>query len=236
MKRIKNIIFTIIESSETNNKMSRLYDSTMFIVIILSLIPLTQKTSSNLLISVEVICVNIFIIDYILRLITADLKLKKGVKSYFLYPLTFWGFIDLLSIMPTFRYFSALFNSVTALRGLRALRILKLLKYSKNFRMVLQVAKKNKSILMSLLAFAVGYVLFTGLFMFNVEPNTFDNYFESVYWATTTLTTVGYGDIYPLSDVGRVVSMISSFFGIAMIALPSGVITAGFINEIKDKN
>ena len=77
--------------------------------------------------------------------------------------------------------------------------------------------------------------------MFNAELNmpsvdgvvVFDSFFDALYWATTTLTTVGYGDVYPVSDLGRVISMLSSIFGIAVIALPSGVITAGYLEELK---
>ena len=68
---------------------------------------------------------------------------------------------------------------------------------------------------------------------FNVEPDTFDNFFSAIYWATVSLTTMGYGDIYPVSTIGRVVTMLSSFVGIAIVALPAGIITAGYMDEIK---
>ena len=71
--------------------------------------------------------------------------------------------------------------------------------------------------------------------IFNVEPGTFNNFFDAIYWATVSLTTVGYGDIYPVSEAGRVITMISSFFGIAIIALPAGIITAGFMDKLHEK-
>jgi len=78
--------------------------------------------------------------------------------------------------------------------------------------------------------------LLSALIMFQVEPNSFDTFFDAIYWAVVTLTTVGYGDIYPTSDIGRIVSMLSSFMGIAIVALPTGIITAGYMNELdKDK-
>ena len=83
---------------------------------------------------------------------------------------------------------------------------------------------------------AIAYILVSALVIYNVEPESFNTFFDAVYWATISLTTVGYGDIYPVSTIGRVVTMISSAFGIAIIALPSGVITAGYLDEIgKDK-
>lgn len=78
--------------------------------------------------------------------------------------------------------------------------------------------------------------MLSALIMFQVEPNSFDTFFDAIYWAVVTLTTVGYGDIYPTSDIGRIVSMLSSFMGIAIVALPTGIITAGYMNELdKDK-
>ena len=71
--------------------------------------------------------------------------------------------------------------------------------------------------------------------MYNVEPDTFNTFFDAVYWATISLTTVGYGDIYPVTAAGRIVTMISSVFGVAIIALPSGVVTAGYLDEINKK-
>ncbi|MEG0115428.1 MAG: potassium channel family protein, partial [Hydrogenoanaerobacterium sp.] len=79
---------------------------------------------------------------------------------------------------------------------------------------------------------AISYIFVSALAMFCYEPDTFDSFFDALYWATTALTTVGYGDVYPLTHVGQFISMASSLFGIAVIALPAGVITGGFMEEI----
>ena len=75
-------------------------------------------------------------------------------------------------------------------------------------------------------------MLISALVIYNVEPESFNTFFDAIYWATISLTTVGYGDIYPVTVIGRIVTMISSVFGIAIIALPSGVITAGYLAEV----
>ena len=83
---------------------------------------------------------------------------------------------------------------------------------------------------------AVGYIFISALVIFNVEPETFNNFFDAIYWATVSLTTVGYGDIYAVSMAGKFITMISSVFGIAIVALPAGIITAGYMEELnKDK-
>ena len=79
---------------------------------------------------------------------------------------------------------------------------------------------------------AVGYIARTARIMIPVEPDSFDTIFDAIYWAVVTLTTVGYGDIYPTSEIGRIVSMMSSFMGIAIVALPTGIITAGYMREL----
>lgn len=76
--------------------------------------------------------------------------------------------------------------------------------------------------------------MISALIIFNVEPDTFDTFFDAVYWATVSLTTVGYGDIYPVTVVGRTIAMLSSFFGIAIVALPAGVVTAEYMNSFKE--
>ena len=79
---------------------------------------------------------------------------------------------------------------------------------------------------------AIFYVLFTALVMFNIEPDTFNNFFDAIYWAAISLTSVGYGDITPVSNVGRLFTMLSAFVGVAIIALPSSIITAGYLGVL----
>lgn len=141
----------------------------------------------------------------------------------------------MLAIVPSFNILSPSFKVLKIFRGFRMLRVFKFLKYSKSFIVIIAVIRESREILFSLVVCAVIYVLVAALFMFNVEPDSFKNYFEAIYWATTALTTVGYGDIYPVSHFGRVVSMVSSFVGVGLIALPSGVLTAQFMEEFRNK-
>ncbi|MPN23573.1 Cyclic nucleotide-gated potassium channel [bioreactor metagenome] len=102
---------------------------------------------------------------------------------------------------------------------------------------MIAVIKKERRPLLAVCILASTYVLVSALVMFSVEPDTFNSFFDAFYWAVVTLTTVGYGDVYPQSDLGRIVSMISSIIGIAIVALPTGIITAGYMGEIsKDNN
>ncbi len=232
-------IYNIIDTSEDPNKINNAYDIIMLISIAVSLVPLAFKKSNIVFEYIDYITVAIFIIDYILRLITADLKLKKSALSFFLYPFTPMAIIDLISILPSLTILHngfKLLKIFRLLRTLKVLRTLKFLRYSKTVDVISNVFKKQKRVLSTVATLAIFYILVSALVIYNVEPESFETFFDAVYWATISLTTVGYGDIYPVSTIGRVVTMVSSIFGIAIIALPSGVITAGYLAEINKDN
>ena len=232
-------IFNILDTNNDSDKISNVYDIIMMITIIISIIPLAFKQSNIVFEYIDYITVTIFIIDYLLRLLTADYKLKKSALSFVLYPVTPMAIIDLVSILPSVTFLNSGFRLLKLFRLLRTLKVFrtfKFLRYSKSFVIISNVFKKQKKVLTAVATMAVGYILVSALVIYNVEPESFETFFDAVYWATISLTTVGYGDIYPVSTVGRIVTMVSSAFGIAIIALPSGVITAGYLDEINKKD
>lgn len=235
-------IFEIIEVGQDGDVISKIYDFFMMAAIVISIIPLTMKQTGSVVNIIDKVTVIIFIIDYLLRMVTADLKLNKGSLSYLLYPFSFMAIIDLLSILPSLMMINKGFRLLKIFRLLRTFRVFRVFKafrYSKNVEIILNVFRKQKESLVVVCGLAVGYILVSALVVFNVEPDTFDSFFDAVYWATVSLTTVGYGDIYPTSTVGQIITMISALFGIAIVALPAGIITAGYMEEIdsnKDEN
>ena len=237
-------IYQIIEKSDGEDKLSRVYDIIMLISIVGSLIPLAFKTENTLFFVIDKIALVIFIIDYLLRWATADYKYEqKGIVPFLKYPFSPMAIIDLLSILPSLSIINSGFKALRVLRMIRTLRIFRVLKavrYSKSFRIIGNVVRSSKESLIAVGVLAIGYIVVSALVIFNVEPDSFNNFFEAVYWATVSLTTVGYGDIYPVSTFGRIITMISSVFGIAVVALPAGIVTAGYMSELKkqegDKN
>lgn len=227
-------IYNFIEQTD-KNKINSVYDFVMMGSIIISIIPLAFKETNTLFQWIDYITVTIFIIDYIFRLITADYKLNKSALSFLIYPFTPMAVIDLISILPSLSILNNSFRLLKIFRLVRTLKVLKafkFLRYSKSYEIISNVFKKQKKVLTAVATMAVAYVLISALVIYNVEPDSFNSFFDAIYWATISLTTVGYGDIYPVTTVGRVVTMISSVFGIAIIALPSGVITAGYLEEV----
>ena len=230
-------LYNVLDGDTEDNKLSIIYNYFMMATIVISLIPLGFKSNNLAFTIIDKVTVTIFIVDYIIRFITADEKLNKGALSFILYPITPMAIIDLLSILPSLTILSSGFRLLKMFRLLRTFRVFKAFKmfrYSKSISIIVEVIKKQKTALISVGTFAVGYVLIAALVVFNVEPYTFNSFFDAIYWASVSLTTVGYGDIYPISTAGRLVTMISSFIGIAIVALPSGIITAGYLQEVKN--
>ncbi len=228
-------LFSVIEPVDNGSKLSNIYDFIMMATIVISVVPLAFKETNTVFRWIDYITVSIFILDYFLRLITADYKLKKSAVSFFIYPITPMAIIDLVSILPSVSILNSGFRLLKLFRLLRTLKVLrafKFLRYSKSFDIITSVFKKQRKVLSAVATMAIAYILVSALVIYNVEPESFETFFDAIYWATISLTTVGYGDIYPVTTIGRIVTMVSSAFGIAIIALPSGVITAGYLAEI----
>ena len=229
-------IYEIIETATEGDRISELYDGIMMLLIVASLVPLAFKTETLTLAVLDKFCACVFVIDYFLRWLTADYKLGRGSLSFVLYPFTFMALVDLFSVLPSFTVFNRSFKVLRLFRMFRALRVLRIFKaarYSKSFRIIMGVFRRSRDALCAVCTLAAAYVLISALVILNIEPDSFDNFFEAVYWATVSLTTMGYGDIYPVTTIGRIFTMLSAVFGIAIIALPAGIITAGYMDVLQ---
>lgn len=234
-------LYTIVEQGRDNDWVSYIYDFIILTAITASIIPLMFVDTYPVFDKIEKVAVSLLIVDYLLRWLTADYIVGKGKWSFLLYPFTGWAIIDFLAILPGLNILGQGFKILRISRLLRILRLFKFIRYSKNIKILGNVIKREKAILLTVLGIAIFYIFISALIMFNAEPHinpetgqaTFQNFFDALYWATVTLTTVGYGDVTPVTDIGRLISMVSSLFGVAIIALPSGVITAAYIEELR---
>jgi len=239
LEQINNII-----EPKGENKPSQIYDCIMLIAIVIGVLPLMFRTQYKLFWYFDIISCLCFVVDYVLRWITCGLRSNnKSWTAYAIYPFTPMAIIDLLSILPTVNVLAPTFKIARISRLMKILRVVKVVRYFESLEIILTVIKKQRKILYTVLSMALFYTFITAMIMFNAEedinPETgtylFDNFFDAFYWAACTLTTVGYGDIYPISSIGRLISIISSLVGIAIIALPSGIITAGYLDELRER-
>lgn len=237
--RVKNDVFSIIHGDK---KRAVTYKYIMLIAIVASITPLMLiNDNTPICRGIEIITTSLFIFDYLLRWWTADMAKTNGKHGLITYPFTPMAIIDLLSILPTFNIITPAFKIARITRLLRIIRVAKVFRYSNKLAAFMRVLSKEKDVLLAVLMIALFYIFVTALIMFNVEPRinpvtgevTFNSFFDALYWATVTLTTVGYGDLCPVTEIGRFISMLSSLFGVAIIALPSGVITASYLEELR---
>ncbi len=232
-------LFEIIEAAKGEDRASSIYDAFMIVLIVISLVPLAVEGSYPALNALDKGCACVFALDYLARLLTADYKYKSAsALSFVRYPFSFMALVDLLSILPSFTAVNGSLKVLRVMRMFRALRILRVLKiarYSHSVQIIARVFRRSKDALVAVGSLALAYVLISALVILNLEPDSFDNFFEAIYWATVSLTTMGYGDIYPVTTVGRIFTMLSAAFGIAIVALPAGIITAGYMTELKEE-
>lgn len=232
-------IYEMVDVSKEGDKLSRTYDIVLITAIFLSIIPLAFKETPQIFADTDIYFGIFFAADYLMRWMTADYKFnEKGIKPFIKYPLRFSAIVDLLSILPYLTMLNNVFKLlriVRVIKSFKVFRVIRLFRYSKNFSRLMNVLKRSRRSLEAVCGLTVGYILVSALIIFNVEPDTFDNFLDAIYWATVSLTTIGYGDFYPVTIEGKIITMVSSIFGIAIVALPAGVITAAYLGEV-DKN
>lgn len=236
MYDFKRRIYEVIEVSSIGDISSRAYDRLMTTAIIVGLLPLTVKEMNNYLVAIDIFVTILFIIDYAARVYTADYKMGyQNYRAYIAYIFTPLAIFDFLSIVPIIYIFVPVSGFISLLRLFRVFRMLKLVRYSKTMIIIRNVIRKVKSQLMAVLFLIIIYIFGAAMLIFQLEPNLFNNFFDALYWATISITTIGYGDIYPVTTIGRLITMVSALVGMAVIALPTGIITAAYMAEITKK-
>jgi voltage-gated potassium channel len=236
-KNIKNYVYKLIREDDKNDSSPKIFDVIIIVLIILSIADVVLETFSGLppLLSTishyfEIITVLIFTVEYALRVWTTNEKLK-----YILSPM---AIIDFLAILPFYLPFLIPFD-LRVLRTLRLIRLLRIFKLNRYISALTAVGKviKNKSAqLISSISVVLLLMIISSILIFYVEnpaqPDVFKNAFSGLWWAVATLTTVGYGDIFPITVFGKLFSAFIAILGIGLVAVPTGIISAGFVEGI----
>lgn len=249
LSRIKDRIYNTIRDDDENDLASNIVDGCIIFLIILNVaiviaqtFPLPQGVL-NAFDIIETVSVIIFTIEYLLRLWTSD-YIYSGlgpIRARLKYVFSFMAIIDLLAILPFYLPFliTVDLRVLRVLRVIRLFRVFKFNRYTNALAAIGEVFKRKKSQLLSSI-FVVGLLMIiASVLMYNVEseaqPEAFSNAFSSLWWAVATLTTVGYGDVYPVTVLGKILSAIIAILGIGLVAVPTGIISAGFTELIGDK-
>ena len=218
---------TIVERNDTLP--GRTFDLVMQSLILISIITFTVETLPDLeadtrkfLHATEVVIVILFTIEYLLRLYVADRKLG--------YVLSFYGVIDLLAILPFYLASGIDLRSLRVFRMFRLFRLLKLLRFGRAMRRFARafVIAKEEIILFSVVTVMLLYLSAVGIYYFEhiAQPEAFKSVIHSLWWAVTTLTTVGYGDVYPITAGGKIFTFIILMIGLGIVAIPAGLLAS----------
>ena len=236
----------IIDVRTGSDWVSHLYDFVYIFLIIANLTVSVLLTYDRIraqyepvLLLIERITVTTFLVDYLLRLWAAkylypEFSELRAVRKYVL---SFTGIVDLLSFLP---YFLPVFfpSGAVAFRMLRIMRVFRLFRinaYYDSFKLITEVLSSKKQQLFSSVFTILILMLASSLCMYSLEheaqPEVFSNAFSGIWWAASTLLTVGYGDIYPITTLGKMFGIFITFLGVGMVAIPTGIISAGFVDQ-----
>ena len=238
---IKKRIFDIIQIGYKGDAPSRFFDMFISAVIMINITAMLLSTFdelsrfSGVFEIIELVTVIIFSIEYLLRLWTADLlypdKSFLGSRIRFLFS---WdGIVDLLTILPF--YFLSGFIVFRMLRVVRIFRLFRINAQYDSFNVITSVLKERRNQIISSVFIILILMLASSIGMYsaehNAQPEVFDNAFSGMWWSISTLLTVGYGDIYPVTVVGKIMAIIISLLGVGVVAVPTGIISAGFVEQ-----
>jgi len=244
-------LYEIIEKSEKGDTASRTFDIFIVTLILLNVLSIILESFSDFetrfisgLYYFELFSIVIFTIEYIFRLLTSDLKFpsKNIAVSIIKYIFSFMAIIDLIAILPFYlpAFIDLDFRFVRIIRLIRILRLLKIGRYSDSLQILGSVLKRKKEELIVTIFVTGMLLLLASSCMFYVEaeaqPDSFPNIIAAFWWGVATLTTVGYGDVYPVTVLGKVISGIVALLGIGIVAMPAGIISAGFLEVLQEKN
>lgn len=245
MYKTKKRVFDIIQIGNRKDFISSAFDLFIVIVIVLNLSVTLLQTFDELapyegiLDVLELFTIIIFTIEYLLRIWTADLLYpdKPYWKAVLAFALSLYGIIDFLTFFPY--YLPVVFPmGAVAFRMFRVIRIFRLFRVNAQydaFNVIINVLNDKKNQLISSICLILIFMVAASLCMYSLEheaqPEQFANAFSGIWWSVSTLLTVGYGDIYPVTTLGKIMAIVISFLGVGMVAIPTGIISAGFVEQ-----
>ena len=247
---IKKRVWEILELSEDNDKPSKYFDYFISILIGLNVVAIVLETEKSLyegysayFLYFEVFSIAIFTAEYLLRFwsCVSTEAYREPILGRIKYLLTPMAVIDLIAIAPFYLAFIVADTRILRiLRFLRLFRTAKHFRHSKTFHIIVDTLYKKKSELISSLVLMLSLLMIcsTGVYFVENEaqPEKFSSILASMWWAVATLTTVGYGDIYPITFLGKILGAISAIFGIGLFALPAGLLASGFSDAAETGN
>ena len=245
-EKLRYHLFRMVSVGVVDEPVNQAYDIISTAALIVNLVVMVLNTFDNLQADygdlftlLEHVTVFFFAVDYLLRVYTAKYLYpeKKPGMAMLRYIFSFAGIVDLLSFLPF--YLPIFFPSgASVFRFFRVARIMRLFRinaYYDSLNVITEVLSSKRSQLLSSVFIILILMLASSLCMYSVEnaaqPDVFKNAFSGIWWSASTLLTVGYGDIYPITTMGKILGIVITFLGVGMVAIPTGIISAGFVEQ-----
>ena len=244
--KLKEKIFNIIQIGDKSNPISRMFDIFITVTIVANILVTFLQTFDELAFlttvfkGVEYVTIFIFCVEYILRIWTAEYLYpdKSRGRSRLRFLVSFDGIVDFLTIVPVF--FLSGFVIFRMLRVARIFHLFRLNAKYDSFNVITTVLYEKRNQIISSVFIVLILMLASSLCMYSVEhdaqPTVFRNAFSGIWWSMSTLLTVGYGDIYPITPLGRVMAICIAYLGVGAVAIPTGIISAGFVEQYQRKS
>ena len=247
---LKTRLYHLVEKGEHGSRINLWFDNSIMLLIVLNVVAIVLETVASIhthyntyFRAFEIFSVVVFSFEYMARIYVSDLTHPSSsrIKSALKFIFSGYGLIDLLAIMPFYLPFIVKLDLrfVRLLRMMRFLRLLKINRYSNSLNLIWEVFREKKTDL-AITGFLTFLILIMASFVMfyvegDVQPDKFPNVFACFWWAIATLTTVGYGDVYPITAMGKLISGFIAVLGIGLVALPTGLVSAGFMEKISRK-
>ena len=247
---VKHRLFCIFFTDEIDDPLEKYVNGLITGLIFLSVVSVILETEESLFSrfhslfnGFEVFTVGVFTVEYLLRLwvCTLDPRYRSPIRGRLRYACTPMALVDLVSILPFYLPVSGLdFRFVRAVRLTRLFRVLKLGHYSQSLKALGRVLRsKKEELLVTLFAGAIVLIVASSIMYYverDVQPDAFSSILSSMWWGVATLTTIGYGDIYPQTALGKMLGSLIAVLGIGLFALPAGIVASGFASELHNKD
>ena len=243
---MKEKIFNIIQIGDKSNTISRFFDIFITITIVSNILVTFLMTFKELAFlfplfkAIEYVTAGIFCVEYAVRIWTAEFLYPgmRKIKARYKFLASFDGIVDLLTIVPVF--FLSGFVIFRMLRVARIFHLFRLNAKYDSFNVITTVLFEKRNQIISSVFIVLILMLASSLCMYSVEheaqPEVFKNAFSGIWWSMSTLLTVGYGDIYPVTTLGRVMAICIAYLGVGAVAIPTGIISAGFVEQYQRKS
>ena len=251
VQKLERSLYHLVDEKDESNRLSKCFNYFLMALIILSVGEMALETDDEMYIpykyyfdNFDLFTVIVFTVEYVIRILTAHLapenKGKTRWQSIKSYIFSFAGLIDLISILPFYlNYTNIDLRVLRMLRLLRFLRVFKIARYNSSMKLVADVIKDKSSEIGVIMGVIIIIMIISSFLMFYAENKAqqeqFPNVLSCLWWAVVTMTTIGYGDVYPVTVAGKVIGSIMALLGIGLVAMPTGIISAGFLEKVNER-